>query len=413
MNLTPLRRLIIPILLLAGAGVLRDMSSGLPQVYLQLLDMLPYVTLAIALGLSAWFNQSRLFTATLAMLVMYHFIHAELQVSLSDPRALLIYTLMSVAVPLLLLALFFFPERGLRNRYGTMMAVSVPLMSAGAVLAVDLLQARAAGLIPVYFPIKPVTGVVLSTHAGAGFIVVLLIGLWRLCRHDSEYLSALVGSLLFMLVTLVFFDRPKISAIMLGMAGISIVISVVRSSYDMAYRDELTGLQGRRALNERLKGLGSRYVIAMMDVDHFKKFNDTYGHDTGDEVLKMVARQIGAVQGGGSAYRFGGEEFCIVFTGKDADECEPYLEAVRVSVENYRMAVRDSKHRKIPAKVAHQRRGRRTSNRGSGTVSVTISIGAAQPDSNRRSVEKVLKAADTALYRAKKNGRNCLSIAAK
>ena len=410
MNLTPLRRLIIPILLLVGAGVLRDMSSGLPQVYLQILDLLPYVTLVIALGLSTWFNQSRLFTSSLAMLVMYYFIHTELQVSLADPRALLIYTLMSVAAPLLLLALFFLPERGLRNRYGAMMAVSVLLLSAAAALGVDLLLAR-ADLISVYFPIKPVTGVVLSMRAGAGFTVVLLIGLWRLCRNDSEYLSALVASLLFILVTLTFFDKPKISAIMLGMAGINIVISMVRSSYDMAYRDELTGLRGRRALNERLKGLGNHYVIAMMDVDHFKKFNDTYGHDTGDEVLKMVARQIDAVQGGGSAYRFGGEEFCIVFPGKDTEECEPYLEAVRVSVENYRMAVRDSKHRKVPAKVAQQRRGRRTSRRGAGTVSVTISIGAAQPGSNRQSVEKVLKAADTALYRAKKNGRNCLSIA--
>ena len=139
MNLTPLRRLIIPILLLVGAGVLRDMSSGLPQVYLQILDLLPYVTLVIALGLSTWFNQSRLFTSSLAMLVMYYFIHTELQVSLADPRALLIYTLMSVAAPLLLLALFFLPERGLRNRYGAMMAVSVLLLSAAAALGVDLL----------------------------------------------------------------------------------------------------------------------------------------------------------------------------------------------------------------------------------------------------------------------------------
>jgi diguanylate cyclase (GGDEF)-like protein len=88
------------------------------------------------------------------------------------------------------------------------------------------------------------------------------------------------------------------------------------TSYDMAYRDELTGLLGRRALNDRLKGLARQYVIAKMDVDHFKKYNDTHGHDIGDEVLKMVARQIGAVGGGGTAYRYGGEEFCVVFAVK-------------------------------------------------------------------------------------------------
>ena len=411
MTLLPLRRLIVPILLLAAAAVILDPVRGLAPVYLQLLDWLPYGTLAIALVLSAWFNQSRLFTATLAMLVLYHFIRTTLQVSLADPHALLIYTLISVAAPLLLLLLFFLPERGLRNRYGAMMVCTVPIMTAAVALAVNYLAARAADFIALYFAIKPHGGYVLSVNASAGFAVVLLVGLWRLCRHDSEYLSALAVSLLFVFVTLAFFDQMKISTIMLGMAGVNMVISMVRSSYDMAYRDELTGLPGRRALNERLKGLGSRYVIAMMDVDHFKKFNDTYGHDTGDEVLKMVARQIGAVQGGGTAYRFGGEEFCIVFTGKDTDQCGPFLEAVRTSVENYRMAVRDSKQRKIPGKVARERRGRRARSRNGRTVSVTISIGAAQPNNNRQSVEKVLKAADTALYRAKKNGRNCLCMA--
>ena len=410
MTLSPLRRLIVPLLLLAGAGVLQDQCRGLAPVYLHLLDWLPYVTLVIAMVLSAWFNQSRLFTATLAMLAIYHFIRTDLQVALSDPRALVIYSLISVAAPMLLLLLFFLPERGLRNRYGVMTASAVPLLCAGTALAVVYFPARAADLALVYLPVKPFTGIVLSVNAGAVFSIVLLLGLWRLCRHDSEYTSALVASLVFILVPLAFFDQIKISAIMLGMAGINMAISMVRSSYDMAYRDELTGLPGRRALNERLKGLGSRYVIAMSDVDHFKKFNDTYGHDTGDEVLKMVARQISTVRGGGTAYRFGGEEFCIVFAGKDTEECEPHLEAVRASVESYRMAVRDSKHRKVPGEVARERRGRRASSRGR-TVSVTISIGAAQPNGNRQTVDKVLKAADTALYKAKKNGRNCLCIA--
>lgn len=411
MTLFPLRRLIVPALLLVAAAILRGLSGDLAPVYQQLLHGLPYVTLPIALVLSAWFNQSRLFAATLVMLVIYYFIRAELQVPLTDARPLLIYTMISVATPLFLLVLFFLPERGLRNRYGVMVAGSVALLVGIAALALNLFQAGAPDWIHVYLPIRPFPWLVLSTQAGTGFIVVLLLGLWRLCRQDSEHLSALVASLVFILVTLALFDREKISAVMLGMAGINMAVSMLRSSYDMAYRDELTGLPGRRALNEMLKGLGSRYVIAMMDIDHFKKFNDTYGHDIGDEVLKMVAGHIGAVRGGGKAYRFGGEEFCIVFAGSDTDECEVYLEAVRTSVERYRMRVRDNRHRKVPGKVAQQRRGRRARNRGGKTVSVTISIGAAQPNDKRRLVEKVLKAADTALYRAKNNGRNCLCIA--
>ena len=62
-----------------------------------------------------------------------------------------------------------------------------------------------------------------------------------------------------------------------------IAAAVSHEAYQMAFRDELTGLPGRRALNERMQRLGRNYVLAMTDVDHFKKFNDTHGHDVGDQ----------------------------------------------------------------------------------------------------------------------------------
>jgi diguanylate cyclase (GGDEF)-like protein len=74
------------------------------------------------------------------------------------------------------------------------------------------------------------------------------------------------------------------------------------------YIDELTGLQGRRSLNETLYNLGRKYAIAMIDVDHFKKFNDTYGHKTGDQVLKMIAYKLERISGGAKTFRYGGEE---------------------------------------------------------------------------------------------------------
>jgi len=196
---------------------------------------------------------------------------------------------------------------------------------------------------------------------------------------------------------------------MLGAAGLSLIMSLVRSSYDMAFRDELTGLLGRRALADRFKELGGHYVIAMVDVDHFKKFNDTWGHDVGDDVLKMVAQRIDRVGGGGTAYRYGGEEFAIVFAGKDVKECEPHLQAVRRAVGRYRLALRDLKGRKISKEEAAARRGRRKQPRAAKSVSVTVSIGVAERDEQRAKPEDVITAADAALYRAKQKGRNCLS----
>ena len=108
----------------------------------------------------------------------------------------------------------------------------------------------------------------------------------------------------------------------------------------MAYRDQLTGLSARRALNEALQRVGGQYTVAMVDIDHFKKFNDRYGHDIGDQVLRMVAAKLAEVGGGGRAFRYGGEEFTILFPGRAVDESLPYLERIRKAVEETRFTVR-------------------------------------------------------------------------
>ena len=117
-----------------------------------------------------------------------------------------------------------------------------------------------------------------------------------------------------------------------GAAGLVLVFAVLEHDYDVAYRDELTGLPGRRAFNRVMEQLGGAYAIAMCDVDHFKRFNDTYGHDAGDQVLRMVAAKLSQVGGDGRAFRYGGEEFLVVFRGRSAREAEPFVESLRRSI---------------------------------------------------------------------------------
>ena len=142
----------------------------------------------------------------------------------------------------------------------------------------------------------------------------------------------------------------------------------------------------------------------MLDVDHFKQFNDTYGHDVGDQVLRMVASQIRRIGGGGRAYRYGGEEFTVVFSGKDKEQARPHLEAVREAIADYPLVLR-GKDRPDSAKTGRNRRGQ---GRRQQTVNITISIGMAERTRDLRDPELVIKAADEALYRAKNAGRNRL-----
>jgi diguanylate cyclase (GGDEF)-like protein len=202
-------------------------------------------------------------------------------------------------------------------------------------------------------------------------------------------------------------------------AGLILVSSIVENTYALAYHDELTGLPSRRAFHEALAGLAMPYSIAAVDIDHFKNFNDSYGHETGDEVLRLVAGKLATVSGGGQAYRVGGEEFSILFSGKTMKEVLEHLEALRAMIQASSFRVRETPERRTEPRGADRRNSgrqkpspkkaaaRKVPDRtAQGELSVTVSIGVAEPTTKTRDVEEVILFADKALYRAKHAGRN-------
>jgi diguanylate cyclase (GGDEF)-like protein len=135
----------------------------------------------------------------------------------------------------------------------------------------------------------------------------------------------------------------------------------------------------------------------MLDVDHFKKFNDNYGHDAGDAVLRMIAAKMARVSGGGISYRYGGEEFSIVFAGKNLGDAMHHLETLRESIANSPFIIN---------RVSRRRNDLKTRSRKSKSVKVTVSIGVADSSARTASAWDLLKLSDKALYRAKGKGRN-------
>lgn len=263
---------------------------------------------------------------------------------------------------------------------------------------------------------------------------------WRLLGPDWDQWTllpqlALLGGLLagiLLLLKAVLQDSPMDAGLAAGMAGIlaalhavghgpqpealamgaalALATPLLQDSYRMAFLDELTGLPARRSLVADLKSLGSRYTLAMADIDHFKKFNDSYGHDVGDDVLRMVATHLAKVGGGGRAYRYGGEEFTLLFPRKEADEALVHLEALRTSIQGAGFSVRTMPRPSKKPKSATKSRAATKPQPAkkqpvAKTVSVTISMGLAERQAGQRP-EEVLKQADKALYKAKKKGRN-------
>ncbi|HWY22463.1 MAG TPA: GGDEF domain-containing protein [Candidatus Acidoferrum sp.] len=214
-------------------------------------------------------------------------------------------------------------------------------------------------------------------------------------------------------------------------AGAAFILAgaVVETSYLLAYHDELTTLPSRRAFHDALLRLEAPYSIAMLDIDHFKRCNDTYGHDTGDQVLRMIATRLARVSGGGQAYRCGGEEFAILFPGKTTGDVLEHLEKLRADIESSTLRLRGPDRRleaRGPDRRNQRGRGRGQTGRAirelsrvaptasspSSELSVTASIGVATSRRENPSAEEVVQAADKALYRAKAAGRNRVETAA-
>ena len=231
------------------------------------------------------------------------------------------------------------------------------------------------------------------TLAIMGLAILLLNG--RLFIQATAQNSALFIALIAAIAMLYFRNREAVIAIFASTSLLILVIAVVQETWSMAYIDQLTGLPGRRALDEELLKLGGNYSIAMMDIDHFKKFNDTYGHDVGDQVLKMVASRISQSISGGKAFRYGGEEFTIVLPGQTKGETLERLDFVRTSVGETKFKLRNKDRRR--------KKGKKD---GEESVQVTISIGVSNRTDKLNTPHDVIKAADKALYKAKKQGRN-------
>lgn len=231
------------------------------------------------------------------------------------------------------------------------------------------------------------------------FAVLLKLMIKPTNGHLSLAVTVIVISLI------VFFLGTMQDSLSYAILPVLFIGGLIADSHSMAYRDQLTGIKSRRALEQAATGLGHQYSVVMCDVDHFKKFNDTYGHDVGDQVLRLVAKKLNQVEGGGRAYRYGGEEFTLLFSGKTADQVSPFVEKVRQAIETYKIALRDQ-NRDLQSKK------NRSGKQAHKTVSVTMSFGIAQLNGAAQPFEDVVKLADKALYKSKKAGRNCVSIAA-
>ena len=404
------------ILLLAAVLLL---ETGLVPLSASVIDFYYYAVFLSGILLAWRFHSNRVLLALLTLLLAHRSLEFFAAGSLSSTGpGHIAFEAIAFLLPLNFIILSVVRERGLvlpsmalHSCFLFVESVFVAIICRpGQTTGPAFLHSGFLGLDVFRWTIIPPPALLIFTSA-----FVILLTRFLLYRKPVE--SGLFWSLAATFLGLQAGGLGRSSRAYIATGGLILVSSIIENSYHLAYHDELTALPARRAFNEALLGLEEPYVVAAVDIDHFKKFNDTFGHETGDEVLRMVASRLARVTGDGRAFRVGGEEFSILFHGKSLAETLPHLELLRADIEASTFRPRGGTERRVTPRGPDRRNVRRKNIRPRSTpvqndrLSVTVSIGAAAPTVRTQLVEQVIKSADKALYRAKQSGRNRVETA--
>ena len=384
--MNPVKAILPTLLIAACAALVYYYFSYLPAPVQQALPLLPYIFSAAVMLMAFYFNLGGLFYFSLACFLSWFLLNQSL---LLDAFTL---NIVFIGILLAVLLIGILAEKGLLT-IAAWLSHSVVIMIAA--ISYGLLKRQPPWLSAWIQPeILPQTWLAWTPLGLTAWFLLLLsllvVMLLFILLKKRQAFNALVTMVV---VVLLFHYRENALALGLTCAAgcLALLLSALQNAWHLAYVDELTALPGRRALQEKLQRSLGIYALAMVDIDHFKKFNDSYGHDVGDDVLRMIAAQIGQVSGGGKAYRYGGEEFTVVFNNHSADEVKIHLQALIKSVAETPFVVNRRKNQKPK------------------TVQVTISIGLTD-SIHKANASQTIKVADEALYLAKKKGRNRLSV---
>ncbi|HKJ92697.1 MAG TPA: GGDEF domain-containing protein, partial [Longimicrobiales bacterium] len=320
-------RALLPDGLIVGVAAAVALTS-LRAMVRPYIDVFAIGTLVVGVALALRFRRSRILLGLLVIAVTHGAMMWTGQLVLPFTAAA------GVLVPLDFALLSVLPERGLTATPARLGAVLLGVQAPIVVLVVlawpHATSAPLTALATLAIPASPAL-----LAAGGGMVVAGAAYAIEPQPARRAFFWVIAASAAGMAAA----DRGGMD-LFLAAGQLILVASAVEDAYALAYRDGLTGLASRRALNEAVSGLRGRYVAVMVDVDHFKAFNDRWGHDAGDQVLRMVAQRLRQTAGGGRVFRYGGEEFTLLFPGRRLDDVRPVLENVRRSVAETPFTVR-------------------------------------------------------------------------
>lgn len=360
-----------------------------------------FVFLLIGLCLSVYFNKSKLFV--LLLFPLFFNLALAFPTTLFDKLSVnAFWHIAPLCTALGYLVIYALQERGLFSAFGLLRSgIGLAFIIMGYVALKNFSPAMQKALDSSIFH-NSITGL---TKSGDFIFIIAMIALLFIffisLLFEVKSQKAPFWMLFSQLIPFLFLQDKNSFILFSLITALIAIFALIQDAYRMAYIDTLTGVPSRRALEEAFLRLGSTYTIAMVDIDFFKKFNDKFGHDIGDDVLKLIATELSLIKNGGKVYRYGGEEFTILFAGKKGESCILALEERREAIFRRGFVIRDKERPEKAPKKGLTREAKIKKEK------LSVSIGMATSKKGQ-TPQDIIKIADTALYKAKESGRNCL-----
>lgn len=374
-------------------------AFGIPAKILGIITYYALTVLVLGVAAVVKYKPNRLLLGIVLLLIADRAVAS----SSAEPGAAILLQPVALLLPLNLLGLSWLEERGALTRaaafgFGAIVVqMTLVALVASTATAVTSLPFSVNLLPAVWLDWTPISQP--AFIASMGVLVVLFVKVVR------EPIPATRGLLWGTACAVLALLSTEGTTFFFASAILVMTVAAYGTAQTLAATDELTELPDRPSFDEALTHLRKSYSIALVGVDGFKDFNEKYGEETGDQVLRRVGFVLAEIGGGGTGYRYGVDEFAVIFPGKDIDDVHKHLDSVRAQIGGRPFGIRATRHNPWSPEDGTSKP------EGSGKkVLLTVSIGVTERGGKVFDPVQVVGEADQALYKARRAGGNRVAV---
>lgn len=388
------------LILISAVGFLRP--EGLPPWLHQPMAAIPYIVVIAGLTFGWYFSSSRMILSLLVLAAVDRAL-VTFPLSDTDPMAVgqIIFAVTAFLVPLNLLAFSIFNE----DRNSTIRGIArVVVVLAQPFLVLWLCLPERQELAAIFTQlVVPTIDSSWTPIPQPALLVFGIASVLQLIRFALRRDPLDGGALWTLIAVFLAYHGIKYGwspSNFFSTAGFILFVTLLQSTYQRTYRDELTGIPGRLAFEEAVSNLSRTYAVAVIGIDQLKRYANTHGRSVSEQLLKLIAPKIQANSDGGQVFRISGDELTVLFTRHTVSDTLIELERVRKAIESTNLVLRGRD------RVREDRRATKRGGSREQELPVTLSIGVAEKSSDQASFSLVVKSAYRALYEAKNAGGN-------